>query len=188
MSTTATTATAELDNGGDTETGTPSEQSDTTDTSTATDETDETDGSNVTDETNGDEAARLKFYQGKAREFEAELKKLRKAEEDRQRAELTELERLKADLEQRDTELATIRRDAMLARISAEHGLTAELAERLKGDTEDELAEDAKRLAELIGKRKPNTPPASDAGIGGKAGDDLPTDPVALARRFTAGR
>ena len=178
MTTTTATATETSDNGDPAATDETSETTTTTDTSTATDETDEDEASTVTPE-------RLKFYQLKAREQEQELKKLRKAEEERQRAEMTELDRLKADLAAKDEELELIRVSAIKAKLSAEFNLDAELVERLKGDTEEELREDAARLSELVGKAKPKTPPAGDAGIGGKAGEVLPTDPVELARRFT---
>ena len=181
MTMTSNTATESTDNGVEGETPEPSEHETDASTATATDEDGDAEGSNVTDE-------RLKFYQRKARENEQELKKLRKVEDERQRAELSEVERLKTDLDARDAELSELKGNALRSRISAEHGLDAELAERLRGDTEEELAEDAARLAELVGKRKPKAPAAADAGIGVQGGDSLPTDPVELARRFTAGR
>lgn len=178
MTTTTATATETSDNGDSTATDETSETTTTEDTSTETDETDAGEDSNVTPE-------RLKFYQQQARKAEQELKKLRKAEDERARAEMTELDRLKADLAARNEELELVKVTAVKAKLSAEFDLPEELVERLKGDTEEELREDAARLSELVGKVKPKTPPAGDAGIGGKGGDILPTDPVALARRFT---
>jgi len=186
LSTTAETATATPDNGEGTATGQPSEENATSETPAATAEAGEADDSNVTDETD-DDANRLKFYQRKARESEQELKKLRKADEDRQRSEMTEVDRLKAEAVDRDAELSNLKRSQLLTRISAEHGLTPELAERLQGDTEEELTADAKQLAELVGKRPPAAS-AGAAGIGVQGADSLPTDPIALSRRFMAGR
>ena len=102
---------------------------------------------------------------------------------------MSEVDRLTADLEAREVELTELKGNALRSRISAEHGLDAELAERLRGVTEEELTADAARLAELVGKVRPKAPPAaSAAGIGVNGGNPLPTDPVELARRFTAGR
>ena len=177
MTTTTATATETSDNGAPAATAEAPATETTEDPPAATAETTDDDDANVTPE-------RLKFYQQQARKNEQELKKLRKAEEDRAKAEMSELDRLKADLAAKDEELELVKTTAIKAGLSAEFDLSAELVERLKGDTEEELREDAARLSELVGKIKPNTPPAGDAGIGGKAGEILPSDPVALSRRF----
>lgn len=125
-----------------------------------------------------DVAAKLDFWKRQARENEKELKRLKKAEDDRRREEMTETERLRADLAERDLKIDGILRKS----IAAENGLPAEFADRLRGTTEEELAADAKRFAELV---KPKVPTPTDVGIGtagGATGDD--SDPVALSRRF----
>lgn len=68
----------------------------------------------------------------------------------------TETQRL---LEERDAlkaERDSMQGEAMRARVALTKGLSAELADRLRGSTEDELSEDAERLLALI---KPPGPP-----------------------------
>lgn len=68
----------------------------------------------------------------------------------------TETQRL---LEERDAlkaERDAERASAMRSRVALTKGIAAELAERLRGTTEDELSEDADRLLALI---KPSGPP-----------------------------
>jgi hypothetical protein len=175
MTTTPATETEQADNGDDAATAETSEQSNDTSEQTEKGDAAEEDGSTVT--------PRERELRKLLRDNERELKVLREAEEARKREEMTELDRLKADLDQRDEELSKLKRTTLLARIAAEHGLDAELTERLKGDTEEELVEDAKRLAELVGKRKPSAAPAIDAGIGVKGDGGAPLDPVEGFRR-----
>jgi hypothetical protein len=132
-----------------------------------------------------EEEGRLKFLRGKLDEAVSKLKAFEDAEAARQRDEMTESEKLKADLETIRSENIELRRKM----IATEHGLDDELAARLKGDTPEELAEDAKRLAELIGKKSPpKSPPAKDVGIGVPSRDGVPSDPVAAHRAAMAGR
>lgn len=46
----------------------------------------------------------------------------------------------------------------MRARVALSKGLSADLADRLRGSTEDELAEDADRLLELVKPAGPQRP------------------------------
>lgn len=49
------------------------------------------------------------------------------------------------------------RKAALISRVALKHSLPPELADRLKGDTEEELDADAARLAKLIVPSAPNT-------------------------------
>ena len=117
-----------------------------------------------------------------ARKHEKENRRLLAAEAERQQAELSELDRAKADADTAKAEALELRRRL----VAAEHGLPPELGNRLQGDTEDELVEDAKRLAELVPPAKPPTPSAADVGIGTAPGEPS-GDPMELHRQFTAG-
>lgn len=174
MTVQTTTGTVATDNGSppETETGTDS-------TNTGTDSEKETGAATDGEST---EEGRLKFLRSKLDEATKKLKAFEVADEERRRADMSESEKLKADLEAARAENAELRRKT----IAAENGLDDELAARLRGDTPEELAEDAKRLAALIGKRKPTAPPAKDVGLGGTVGDgDVPTDPIALHRKWS---
>lgn len=84
---------------------------------------------------------------------EAETLRLRLKEfEDRDK---TETQRL---LEERDAlraERDSVRAEAMRARVALAKGLPSDLADRLRGSSEEELAEDADRLLDLL---KPPAP------------------------------
>lgn len=77
----------------------------------------------------------------------------------------TETQRL---LEERDAlkaERDAVKSEAMRARVALSKGLPADLADRLRGTTEDELSEDADRLLDLL---KPSGPPRfgdADQGV-----------------------
>ena len=85
------------------------------------------------------------------------LDELEAKEQERAKAEMSEIDRLKAEnaeaLEKnRQYELAEARRKA-----AVEAGLDLALADRVVGETDEAMLEDAKRLAELLPK-KPNKP------------------------------
>ena len=165
-----TTETDAADNGDETGKVTEPETTKTTD-ETETDSKDEEDGSNVT--------PREKELRRLLRKNEKELDRLRKAEDERRKAELSESEKLREELEEKETKLSALVR----AKVAAEHGLDAELAERLRGVTEEELSEDAERLATLT---KPKPPKAKDVGLGGGSSkDEDPSDPRELHRKWS---
>lgn len=173
MTTKPTTETDAADNGDETETDSKPETTteETTDPETGTDSDD--DGSNVT--------PREKELRKLLRSNEKELARLKKSEEDRRRAELSETEKLREEIAEKDSKLGKLLRKS----IAAEHGLDAEFAERLQGVTEEELAEDAERLAALV---KPKPPKPEDVGIGVPGSSDgEETDPVKAHRAATAG-
>lgn len=173
MTTKPTTETDAADNGDETETDSKPETTETT-KETETDSKGEKDDSN-------DVTPREKELRRLLRENEKELGKLKKAEDERRKSELSETEKLREELAESGRELTTLRRKA----IAGDFGLDADLADRLRGDTEEELREDAERLAALV---KPKAPKPKDVGIGAPGGEDAPTDPVAAHRAATAGR
>lgn len=92
-----------------------------------------------------------------------------------------------------EAEVAELRAAQARAKVAAEHGLPAALADRLKGDTAEALAEDAKALATLFkGATTPNlrtrptpTLPTGGAVDSGSTGD---IDPMKLAATVLARR
>ncbi|PFG27405.1 capsid assembly scaffolding protein Gp46 family protein [Corynebacterium renale] len=87
-------------------------------------------------------------------------------------ANMTELERTQAQLAEANEQIATLKqaqeqqaRQQMVAKVLADVKLPAEMADRLRGETEEELAADAKTLAEALGfDRKPVDPTQTQGG------------------------
>ena len=126
------------------------------------------------------EAAKWKALARKREKVEERLAKFEAAEVVRANAELTELEVARNEAAaEREARLFLTRRV-----IASEHGLPAELAARLQGSTEEELADDARQLAELLPAKTPATPSPAAAGIGTASGTPN-MDPSEAHRRLT---
>ena len=114
------------------------------------------------DEPKKDDTQDVEFYKGRAKAMEKEAKKqaeklaaYEKAEEDRKQAELSDLQKEQAkaarfEKELNDTKLAIVRRD-----VAAKIGLPSALADRLKGETAEEIEADATALLETLPKADP---------------------------------
>jgi hypothetical protein len=121
-----------------------------------------------------DETNEVEFFKSKAKAMEKEAaaaaKKLaayEKAEEERRQAELTDLQKAqekaeKAEAELQVTKLTIVRRD-----IAAAVGLPAAVADRLKGETVDEIEADAKALLEALPKNEKKAPNINPTNPGG---------------------
>lgn len=112
---------------------------------------------------------------------EAETHRLKLKElEDRDKSEADKAADRAAEAERRAQRAETA---LLRTRIALSKGLPAELADRLQGDTEAEMADDAEALLALVGKRSATTT-AVPTGPRGSTG---PADMNALLRR-AAGR
>lgn len=126
------------------------------------------------DEPKKTEDETVEFFKSKAKAMEKEAaaaaKKLaayEKAEEERKQAEMSELEKAnaraaKAEADLKAKEIAILRRD-----VADKVGLPAVLADRLKGETPEEIEADANALLETLPKqeaKKPNISPTNPAG------------------------
>jgi len=100
-----------------------------------------------------------------AKKAAAELEHYKKLEEERKQAEMTESERLKAELDKLQSELTAKTVRTMQIEVAAKLGLPTALSDRLKGETLEEMEEDAKAILELLPKQKaaPN-PGATNPG------------------------
>lgn len=107
----------------------------------------------------------------KAAEEQGEFKKLYETE--------------KANREKAEAEKARIERERLIDRIAATHALPAELRDRLRGESEEELNADAEQLARLVKAETRRTPPASEAQRNGGSDAVIPTEEVAaVAQRM----
>lgn len=84
----------------------------------------------------------------------AEAAKRRKELDEKAKAEMTEAERLKKDLETAQAERLALLRE----RVAAKHGLPDALANRLQGMTQEEMEADAAELAKALPKPAPKSP------------------------------
>ncbi|MFI5504470.1 DUF4355 domain-containing protein [Corynebacterium kutscheri] len=115
----------------------------------------------------------------KRQELEAQLKAFQDAEEERKRSEMTEIERLQEDMEKSQQEkeklLAELnKRDLEKARseIALEFKIPAAMADRIQGETPEEIRKDAQALAEALG---PYTGPV-DKSVGRGTGQTTTFD------------
>lgn len=102
------------------------------------------------------------FWKGKASAMEKEkakaLKRLAELEDKERKeeeAKLSELEKLTKQLAEVEKRAAEAERKAIRQKVAAETGLPLLLAERLQGDDEDAMREDAAKLLEALPKAEP---------------------------------
>lgn len=143
-------------------TGTQTASTDTTSTATTTDTT-------TTDKA-VDHKAEAEKWKDLARKHEqrakenAEAAKRLKTIEDR---DMSELDKAKRDLAEATERASKAERDRLVAKVALAKGLPAELADRLVGSDEDELAADADRLLTLVKGTAANSPkPDRSQGAG----------------------
>jgi hypothetical protein len=92
-------------------------------------------------------------YRKTAEQVEAE----RKAKEE---AEMTELQKWQRKAQELEAAVATERRTRLQQEVAAKVGLPGKLADRLKGDTPEEMEADAKEILDTLPKPQPPTKPS----------------------------
>lgn len=128
-----------------------------------------------------DDTAGLKKALHAERTRAGQLEKRLKAIEDSQKS---DLEKANERAEIAEKERDALRSSVLRSRVAAKHDLPAELADRLQGDDEAALEEDAKRLAALV-------TPMGDMGArrgGGNGGAGGSADDMNAQIRAKAGR
>ena len=103
---------------------------------------------------------------------ERELNELKAKDEERKKADMTEAERYKQEAESLKAELARERVGRMRLQVAAEYNLPEALANRLQGESLDDMKADAEQLAKLLPKPKKENPTLNPTDIGdGKKGE-----------------
>ena len=97
----------------------------------------------------------LRGFEKQAKQLEKQLSVFQKQEEERKRAEMSEIDRLKADLEERDNALKSVQLLELKRQVAKEFELPEALASRLQGEDLDALKADAAALSQEIPKQKP---------------------------------
>jgi len=106
-------------------------------------------------------------WEARAKQSKAELDKIQGQAEG---VDHSDMEKLRATVDQLRNDLVEERRKAMVAEIARERGLSAAQAKRLKGNTREELEADADDIVEAFGIKKPDMGDAGNTGQG-KQGD-----------------
>jgi len=104
---------------------------------------------------------KLREIEKNARKNEKELARLKAEEQKRLDAQLTETDRLKKERDELAQEAAKLRSAMMRRDVIAETGLPPALADRLKGETQEELLADAQELLKLLPKQKNTQSPTN---------------------------
>lgn len=99
-----------------------------------------------------------------AAQFRKKLEALEAAERQRQEAQLSEQEKLAKRAAELEAEVSRLRLEGLRTQAANKHGLPAELAARLKGETPDEIDQDAEAIAKLLPKARPNVSPTNPGG------------------------
>jgi hypothetical protein len=113
-------------------------------------------------------------YRKKAKELEP----FKAAADEAAQAELTELERVRNELETIKQQAAAQELEALRLRVAAEKGLTPAQARRLAGTTEEELSADADDLVSTF-KTSSEQPPLGGRPAESLRGGSDPTEPAA---------
>lgn len=106
------------------------------------------------------EAAELRVLRKKVADAE-------KAEEDRKKAAMTELDRYKAEAEEAKTKAAKLEREALVTKAAFDAGLPSALWGRVQGSTAEEIAADVASLLSFV--KAPAPVPATTGQVPGTA-------------------
>lgn len=156
---------------------------DTGDTTTDNTKTDEAKTTTKTEARSDKDADEVEKWRTLARKHEKRAKELeplaaKLAELDEKQK--TDEQRLVERAEKAEGQLPTLQAENLRLRVAIAKNLPADLVDRLRGDTQDELTADADKLLELVGDGKPPTPkPDRTQGAKGEAAEE--TDPAKLA-------
>jgi hypothetical protein len=94
----------------------------------------------------------LRAYEKKATKLEKELEAYRQKEEDRKKAEMSEIDRLKLEAQEAKSKLAELTLKEQKREIAHKLNLPEALADRIKGENLEEMEADAKGLFDALPK------------------------------------
>jgi len=92
----------------------------------------------------------LREIEKQARKDAKELEQFKAEKAKRDEAEMTELQRIQKAANEREAENAKLKADILRRDVIAETGLPAIFADRLKGETKEDMLNDAQELAKLL--------------------------------------
>lgn len=106
----------------------------------------------------------------------------KKADEEAEKARVALVDQQRAVEEARQAGRSEAEAELLKFKVAAAHQLPVELAERLVGATEDELAEDAARLKAFMAPPTPSAPPAPTGSADGGPQGTPPSQPTTQER------
>lgn len=113
---------------------------------------------------NGEKALRAEREARKAAEKAASDYKAKLDEIEQ--ASLSDLERAQQEAKDATSRLAELERQSLIQRVAIEKGVPANLVDRLRGDTEDDITADADALMALVNAPKSPRPDPTQGGRG----------------------
>lgn len=122
----------------------------------------------------------LREERAKARTAERQLTELQNRLKEFEDRDKTEAQKLAEAKESAEREAASAKQELLRYRVAADKKLPANLAARLQGSTEEEMAADADALLEILGAHQQSSAPSYDGGVRKPAAP--PTDMNALIR------
>lgn len=117
-----------------------------------------------------DTIRKLRENEKAAKKVQAELDRYKAEEEKRKQAEMSETERLQAELAKAQAELKRSQLDGLKRQTASKAGLPDAFADRLQGETPEELEADAQAILSALTKQKaaPNAG-TTNPGVNGRA-------------------
>jgi hypothetical protein len=102
---------------------------------------------------------KLREHEKEAAKLAKELDAYKKAETERKQAEMSEIDRLKAQIEEAQAKATRLERESIQRQAAEAAGLPAALAGRIQGDTLEAMTADAKQMLEALPKPNTTKPP-----------------------------
>jgi hypothetical protein len=96
--------------------------------------------------------AQIEAERKRAADFEAKVKAFEEKEEKERQAKLSAEEKAKEKADKAEAELKRLQRENLVTKLAAKAGLDPDVWDRLRGDTEDEIAADIKFWEEKLPK------------------------------------
>ena len=128
-----------------------------------------------------DMQAALKKANAEAAKFRKQVEAHEQAEQARKDAELSEMDKLKKQLAETEAKARQLERTSLQRQAAEQAKLPAALADRLKGETLEELTADAEALAKTLPKPTAPAVPPTNPGGNGNTGE---TDAQRRARLY----
>lgn len=124
--------------------------------------------------------AALKAANAEAAARRKKLEAYEAAEEERKKAEMSEIDRLKLEAEQLEAENAKLKRSNLQKEIAEKIGLPAAFADRINGETLEDMEADAQALLEAMPVKQAANPKITNPGENGSRQTE--TDPQKRSR------
>ena len=115
---------------------------------------------------------KLRQFEKEAKANAKKLEAFEKAEAERKQAEMSEIDKLKAQIAEAEAKAARLEKESLQRKAADEAGLPLVFADRIRGESLDEMVADAKGLLEAMPKPDPKktvvnpTNPGQGAGQG----------------------